>query len=84
MAKGATVRASDSATRDCAACTETLKKIDPASAMATMASPADESPWTMARRTNGAPLDVGARVTGPGEPGKASGRGVLGGPSTAG
>ena len=42
MANGATVRARDRATRDCAALTETLKKIDPARAIATMASPADQ------------------------------------------
>ena len=53
MANGATVRARDRATRDCAALTETLKKIDPARAIATMASPADESPWTSASRPNG-------------------------------
>ncbi len=54
MAKGATVRASDSATRDWAARTDTLKKMEPARATATTASPAEESPWTRARRRNGA------------------------------
>ena len=77
-ANGATVRASDKATRDCAARTETSKKIEPARATATIASPAEERPWTTARRRNGvlpralSPLGTasgapdGRRETGPG------------------
>ncbi len=50
MANGATVSARERATFDSAALVETLKKMDPASATATIASPAEDRPWTTAKR----------------------------------
>ena len=53
MAKGATVNASDSATLDWAALAETLKKMEPARATATMASPPEDKLFTSASRVKG-------------------------------
>src|SRR5579875_1264760 len=64
-ANGATVRASESATLDWASLTEMLKKMDPAKATATRASPADDRPCTRARRAN-APSPAPPPPAGPG------------------
>ena len=53
MRNGATVRPSERATLDSAAFAETSKKTDPARAIATNASPAEDRPCTVASRRKG-------------------------------